>query len=65
MSQSRDRARGLRVANRLGTGTVGRAFYLSLEAPFGGWGISGVGVEHGIEGFRDYLRVKTIAYPHE
>ncbi|WP_059020177.1 aldehyde dehydrogenase family protein [Mycobacterium sp. M26] len=64
--QSSDQERALRVANKLRAGTVniGPAFYLSPDGPFGGWGISGVGVEHGIDGFREYLRIKTIATPH-
>jgi aldehyde dehydrogenase (NAD+) len=64
--QSSDEERAWRVANRLRAGTVniGMSFYLSPDAPFGGWGISGVGSEHGIEGFREYLRIKTIASPH-
>jgi aldehyde dehydrogenase (NAD+) len=63
--QSRDEERAWRVANRLRAGTVNvnNSFYLSSDAPFSGWGISGVGVEHGVAGFRDYLRIKTIATP--
>jgi aldehyde dehydrogenase (NAD+) len=63
--QSRDEERAWAVANRLRAGTVNinNSFYLSPDGPFGGWGISGVGVEHGIEGFREYLRIKTIASP--
>jgi aldehyde dehydrogenase (NAD+) len=63
--QSRDEERAWRVANRLRAGTVNinNSFYLSPDAPFSGWGISGVGVEHGVAGFRDYLRTKTIASP--
>ncbi|WP_375487975.1 aldehyde dehydrogenase family protein [uncultured Mycobacterium sp.] len=63
--QSRDEERAWRVANRLKAGTVNinNSFYLSPDAPFSGWGISGVGVEHGVAGFRDYLRIKTIASP--
>ena len=38
---------------------INNSFYLSPDAPFSGWGISGLGSEHGIAGFRDYLRVKT------
>jgi len=65
--QSTDEERAWRVANKLRSGTVniGAAFYLSPDGPFGGWGISGVGVEHGIDGFREYLRIKTIATPHK
>ena len=63
--QSTDEERAWRVANRLRAGTtnINNSFYLSPDAPFSGWGISGVGVEHGIAGFRDYLRTKTIASP--
>jgi aldehyde dehydrogenase (NAD+) len=63
--QSRDEERAWRVANRLRAGTVNinNSFYLSPDAPFGGWGISGVGSEHGVAGFRDYLRIKTVASP--
>lgn len=65
--QSRDEERAWRVANRLRAGTVNinNSFYLGPDAPFSGWGISGVGVEHGVAGFRDYLRVKTVASPTE
>lgn len=63
--QSRDEERACRVANRLRAGTVNinNSFYLSPDAPFSGWGISGVGSEHGVAGFRDYLRIKTVASP--
>lgn len=63
--QSADEARAWRVANRLQAGTVNinNSFYLSPDAPFGGYGISGDNVEHGEDGFRNYLQVKTIASP--
>jgi aldehyde dehydrogenase (NAD+) len=63
--QSRDEDRAWAVANRLRAGTVNinNSFYLSPDAPFGGYGISGDGVEHGIAGFREYLRIKSIASP--
>jgi aldehyde dehydrogenase (NAD+) len=63
--QSSDPARAWYVANRLKAGTVniGPSFYLSPDTPFGGYGISGLGVEHGEDGFREYLQAKTIASP--
>lgn len=63
--QSSDEDRARRVASKLRAGTVniGASFYLGADSPFGGWGISGLGVEHGIEGFREYLQVKTISTP--
>ena len=63
--QSRDEDRAWAVAKRLRAGTVNinNSFYLAPDAPFGGYGISGDGVEHGIAGFREYLRIKTVASP--
>ena len=48
---------------KAGTVNINNSFYLSPDAPFSGWGISGTGSEHGIAGFRDYLRIKTVASP--
>jgi aldehyde dehydrogenase (NAD+) len=63
--QSADEERAWAVAHRLKAGTVNinNSFYLSPDAPFGGYGISGDGVEHGVAGFREYLRIKSIASP--
>lgn len=63
--QTQDPERAWRLANRMKAGTVniGPSFYLSPDTPFGGYGISGVGREHGEDGFREYLQAKTIAYP--
>jgi aldehyde dehydrogenase (NAD+) len=63
--QSGAEDRAWKVANRLKAGTVNinNSFYLSPDSPFGGYGISGVGVEHGEDGFREYLQAKTIASP--
>ncbi|MET0698075.1 MAG: aldehyde dehydrogenase family protein [Mycobacterium sp.] len=63
--QSGDEERAWAVARKLKAGTVniGSSFYLAPDTPFGGYGISGDGVEHGIDGFREYLRIKSIASP--
>ncbi|MCX4095724.1 aldehyde dehydrogenase family protein [Nocardia sp. alder85J] len=63
--QSADEDRAWAVAHKLRAGTVNinNSFYLSPDAPFGGYGISGDGVEHGVAGFREYLRIKSIASP--
>jgi aldehyde dehydrogenase (NAD+) len=63
--QTTDADRAWRIANRLKAGTVnvGMSFYLSPDTPFGGYGISGLGREHGEDGFREYLQAKTIATP--
>ncbi|MFI7530266.1 aldehyde dehydrogenase family protein [Nocardia salmonicida] len=63
--QSGDEERAWAVARKLRAGTVNinNSFYLSPDAPFGGYGISGDGVEHGVAGFREYLRIKSVASP--
>jgi aldehyde dehydrogenase (NAD+) len=63
--QTRDADRAWRIANRLKAGTVnvGMSFHLSPDTPFGGFGQSGIGREHGEEGFREYLQSKTISTP--
>jgi aldehyde dehydrogenase (NAD+) len=63
--QTTDPERAWRLANRMKAGTVniGPSFYLSPDTPFGGYGISGVGREHGEDGFREYLQAKTISTP--
>ena len=63
--QTSDPDRAARIAARLKAGTVnvGASFYLSPDTPFGGYGISGIGREHGEDGFREYLQAKTIATP--
>ena len=48
---------------KAGTVNIGPSVYLSPDTPFGGYGISGVGREHGEDGFREYLQAKTIATP--
>jgi aldehyde dehydrogenase (NAD+) len=57
--------RALAVARRIRTGTFGvnGANFFAPNAPFGGYKQSGVGREMGIEGFEEYLEVKTIALP--
>jgi aldehyde dehydrogenase (NAD+) len=63
--QSRDVKRAIAVGNRLKAGTINinNSFYLSPDAPFGGYGISGLGVEHGEAGFAEYLQLKSVATP--
>lgn len=64
--QSTDPERALRLARLLRTGSVGlngTAPWASPDVPFGGTGISGLGREHGVEGFEEYLQTKTISIP--
>jgi aldehyde dehydrogenase (NAD+) len=62
-SSSIDRA--LAVAQRIRTGTVsvnGGAWF-GPDSPFGGYKDSGIGREHGREGFEEYLEIKTVGLP--
>jgi aldehyde dehydrogenase (NAD+) len=63
--QSRNSDRAWRIANRLRTGTVNinTSIHNSPDTPFGGYGKSGLGREHGIDGWREFLQPKTIASP--
>jgi aldehyde dehydrogenase (NAD+) len=61
---SADLDRALRVASRIRTGTisVNGGACISGDLPFGGYKVSGVGREWGIEGIEEYLETKTVAY---
>jgi aldehyde dehydrogenase (NAD+) len=56
--------RGLRVARRIRTGSIGvnGGMFYGADAPFGGYKQSGIGRQCGIEGFAQYLETKTIAH---
>jgi aldehyde dehydrogenase (NAD+) len=59
--------RAMAVARRIRTGSVninGAIFY-GADAPFGGYKMSGIGRQNGIEGFEQHLQTKVIAYPVE
>jgi betaine-aldehyde dehydrogenase len=56
-----DEARGLDIARRVRTGTIGINHYnIDLGAPFGGMKDSGLGRELGPEAFNAYLEYKSI-----
>lgn len=59
---SRSTERGISIARRLRTGAVGvnGGMYYGADAPFGGYKNSGLGRQCGIEGFEQYLEIKTI-----
>ena len=63
--QTRDVERGMRVAKRMRTGTVSinASVHNSPDTPFGGYGASGLGREHGVDGWREFVQAKTIASP--
>jgi aldehyde dehydrogenase (NAD+) len=63
VSKSFDRAMG--VARRLRTGTVSvnGGLWFGPDSPFGGYKESGLGREHGVQGFEEYLETKTIGLP--
>ena len=57
--------RALAVARRIRTGSmmVNNAMYYGPDAPFGGYKMSGLGRQNGVEGFEQYLETKVIAHP--
>ncbi|HEY8515468.1 MAG TPA: aldehyde dehydrogenase family protein [Candidatus Binatia bacterium] len=57
--------RAMAVARRVRTGTlsVNGGMWFGPDAPFGGYKESGIGREHGVEGFEEYLETKTVALP--
>jgi aldehyde dehydrogenase (NAD+) len=58
-----DEARGLELAGRIESGTVGVNHYaLDLAAPFGGVKSSGLGRELGPEGLAPYFRSKSVYF---
>jgi aldehyde dehydrogenase (NAD+) len=59
-----DPERALAVARRIRSGSVnvnGAIFY-GADAPFGGYKMSGIGRQNGLEGFEQHLQTKVIAY---
>ncbi|WP_028008731.1 aldehyde dehydrogenase family protein [Solimonas flava] len=62
---SADVGRALRLARRIRTGTlnVNGANFFAPDAPFGGYKQSGIGREMGVQGFEEYLQIKTVAVP--
>jgi len=57
--------RSLAVASQLRTGTVSvnGGQWFGADSPFGGYKESGIGREHGIAGFEEYLELKTVGLP--
>ena len=63
---SRDIGRAMRVANRIRAGTIciNSAFMRDPNAPFGGYGSSGVGREGGEYSWMNFTEVKTTLIAH-
>ena len=59
---TRDVGRALRMAEAIEAGTVWVNTYRAVSplSPFGGYKRSGLGRENGLEGIREYLRVKSV-----
>jgi aldehyde dehydrogenase (NAD+) len=62
---SADEERALEVAKQIRTGTLGinGGMWFGPDAPFGGYRQSGIGREMGVEGFEEYLELKTVGLP--
>jgi aldehyde dehydrogenase (NAD+) len=57
--------RALAIAGRIRTGTiaVNGGQWFGADSPFGGYKESGIGREHGVAGFEEYLELKTVGLP--
>ena len=63
---SSDLERGLQVASRLRTGVVElNGSPIGLQSPFGGFKMSGIGRENGVEGLEAYTELRSIGLPAE
>jgi aldehyde dehydrogenase (NAD+) len=62
-SASEARAMGVARRIRAGTVSVNGGAWFGPDSPFGGYRQSGVGREHGVQGFEEYLETKTIGLP--
>jgi aldehyde dehydrogenase (NAD+) len=60
---SLDRALGVATRIRTGTISVNGGAWFGADSPFGGYKESGIGREHGIAGFEEYLELKTVGLP--
>jgi acyl-CoA reductase-like NAD-dependent aldehyde dehydrogenase len=59
-----DPARGVEVASRIRSGTVGvNGLGFNMAFPFGGYKESGIGRQHGPESVAEFLEIKTIGLP--
>ncbi len=60
-----DLDRAYAIAKRLRTGTVAvnGGQWFGPDSPFGGYKQSGLGREHGVAGFEEYLQTKTVGLP--
>ena len=58
-----DRAYGIAKRIRTGTIAVNGGQWFGPDSPFGGYKQSGLGREHGLAGFEEYLEMKTIGLP--
>lgn len=63
--QTSDSDRALRVARSIRCGSINiNGEFLSAGSPFGGYKLSGLGREGGLEGLKDFLEIKSIATPY-
>jgi aldehyde dehydrogenase (NAD+) len=58
-----DRAWTIARTVRSGGVAIGPSFWMAHDTPFGGYGASGLGREHGVEGFLEFLQAKAISTP--
>jgi len=62
-SASEDRATA--IARQVRTGSIGinGGLWYGADSPYGGYRMSGIGRQNGLEGFEQYLETKAVAWP--
>lgn len=62
---SADLERGIAVAKRIRTGSIGvnGGNFTAPDTPYGGYKQSGIGREYGVEGLEDFLETKAMGLP--
>jgi aldehyde dehydrogenase (NAD+) len=60
---SDDRATAIAHRIRTGSLTVNGGVWYGPDMPFGGYKMSGIGRQNGVEGFEQYLETKVVAWP--
>jgi aldehyde dehydrogenase (NAD+) len=60
---SNDRATAIAARVRTGSISINGGLWYGPDMPYGGYKMSGIGRQNGVEGFEQYLETKIVAWP--